>query len=128
MSKHDIDVEDDDLLVLTSQALAALLKFLSDQNKTVAGEDDSDKKVELVPEDWRLSQFWYEPETAETVAEEEATLSSRFSKCRVACTACPTLYVYVKYRIGYAKMLILLMMSEKRSKSPYAVAGVGYEA
>lgn len=82
--------------MLTSQALAALLKFLSDQNKTVAGEDDSDKKVELVPEDWRLSQFWYEPETAETVAEEVVTLSRRFSTCRVACIACPTLYVYLK--------------------------------
>ncbi|KAG7566158.1 hypothetical protein ISN44_As10g027550 [Arabidopsis suecica] len=101
---RDGDVEDDDPLVLSSQALAALQEFLADQNKavastppasSVAGEEASDK-VELVTEDWRLSQFWYEPETAETVAEEVVTLSQRFSGCRVACIACPTLYVYLK--------------------------------
>lgn len=100
----DRDVEDDDPLVLSSQALAALQEFLADQNKTAAstpppssldGGDDSNK-VELVTEDWRLSQFWYEPETAETVAEEVVTLSRRFLTCRVACIACPTLYVYLK--------------------------------
>ncbi|KAJ0246693.1 Protein-lysine N-methyltransferase [Hirschfeldia incana] len=104
LRKQDTVVEDDDPLVLSSQALAALQEFLADQNKTVAstpppssltGEEDS-AKVELVSEDWRLSQFWYEPETAETVAEEVVTLSSRFSGCRVACIACPTLYVYLK--------------------------------
>lgn len=98
------DVEDDDPLVLSSQALAALQEFLADQNKSVAstaptssvaGGEESDK-IELVTEDWRLSQFWYEPETAETVAEEVVTLSQRFSGCRVACIACPTLYVYLK--------------------------------
>ncbi|XP_010516495.1 PREDICTED: protein-lysine N-methyltransferase N6AMT2 isoform X4 [Camelina sativa] len=103
---RDRDVEDDDSLVLSSQALAALQEFLADQNKpvastpptsSVAGGDESDK-VELVAEDWRLSQFWYEPETAETVAEEVVTLSQRFSGCRVACIACPTLYVYLKKR------------------------------
>ncbi|CAF2265453.1 unnamed protein product [Brassica napus] len=56
----------------------------------------SSDKVELVADHWRLSQFWYEPETAETVAEEVVILSTRFSNCRVACIACPTLYVYLK--------------------------------
>ncbi|KAF8102198.1 hypothetical protein N665_0201s0474 [Sinapis alba] len=100
-TQRDKDVEDDDPLVLSSQALAALQEFLADQNKTVASTPppstvDGEDKVELVTEDWRLSQFWYEPETAETVAEEVVTLSSRFSGCRVACIACPTLYVYLK--------------------------------
>jgi len=115
--------DDDDPLVLSSQALAALREFLADQNKTVAstppassvaGGEESDK-VELVTEDWRLSQFWYEPETAETVAEEVVTLSQRIPGCRVACIACPTLYVFLKvllisllctlnfYRIRFAK-------------------------
>lgn len=97
----DRDLEDDDPLVLSSQALAALQEFLADQNKTDTitpppSTVDGGDKVELVTEDWRLSQFWYEPETAETVAEEVVTLSSRFSNCRVACIACPTLYVYLK--------------------------------
>ncbi|CAN8254280.1 unnamed protein product [Cochlearia groenlandica] len=105
LHKPNLGVEDDDPLVLSSQALAALQEFLADQNKPVAnnpssespvaGEEDSDK-VELVTEDWRLSQFWYEPETAETVAKEVITISKSFSSCRVACVACPTLYVYLK--------------------------------
>lgn len=103
---QDGDIEDDDPLVMSSQTLAALQEFLADQNKTVsstpppssvAGGEDSDK-VELFTEDWRLSQFWYEPETAETVADEVVTLSKRFSSCRIACIACPTLYVYLKVR------------------------------
>lgn len=111
---RDGDVEDDDPLVLSSQALAALQEFLADQNKTVsstpaassvAGGEESDE-VELVTEDWRLSQFWYEPETAETVADEVVTLSNRFSGCRIACIACPTLYVYLKVRqIGFSVLL-----------------------
>lgn len=98
---RDGDVEDDDPLVLSSQALAALHEFLAGQNKTAATtppatEGKDSDNVELVTEDWRLSQFWYEPETAETVAEEVVTLSNRFSECRIACIACPTLYVYLK--------------------------------
>ncbi|XP_010550465.1 PREDICTED: protein-lysine N-methyltransferase N6amt2 isoform X2 [Tarenaya hassleriana] len=96
--------DDDDPPMLSSQTLAALQEFLADQNRSDAtaepeksggGGEDSDE-VSLVSEDWRLSQFWYEPDTAETVAEEVLALSSRFSGCRIACIACPTLYVYLK--------------------------------
>ncbi|KAJ7971383.1 Protein-lysine N-methyltransferase [Quillaja saponaria] len=86
-------VDDDDAPVLSSHALAALKEFLAEQNPDAETEGDSE--VVLVSEDWRLSQFWYEPETAKTLAEEVLTLSEGFNS-RIACIACPTLFAYLK--------------------------------
>ncbi|XP_072989460.1 uncharacterized protein [Typha latifolia] len=88
--------EDDDTPSLSAQALEALREFLSEQGSGGGGEDS--EEVKLVAEDWRLSQFWYDKETAETVAEEILRLckSSTSAPCTVACIACPTLYVYLK--------------------------------
>ncbi|CAK8571255.1 unnamed protein product [Lathyrus sativus] len=85
-------LEDDDTPALSSYALAALQEFLSEeQNHSDAG----DSEVSLVSEDWRLSQFWYDAETAKTVAEEVIALCNGGDSC-VACIACPTLYAYLK--------------------------------
>lgn len=100
LKNDDVEVEeDDDQPMLSSQALAALQEFLSEQNQTSETaqsktESDSDE-VALVSEDWRLSQFWYDAVTAETVAQEAVSLCSD-SDSRVACIACPTLYAYLK--------------------------------
>lgn len=100
LKNDDVEVEeDDDRPMLSSQALAALQEFLSEQNQTSETaqnktESDSDE-VALVSEDWRLSQFWYDAVTAETVAQEAVSLCSD-SDSRVACIACPTLYAYLK--------------------------------
>ncbi|CAI8602309.1 unnamed protein product [Vicia faba] len=85
-------LEDDDTPVLSSYALAALQEFLSSEQ---SHSDAGDSEVSLVSEDWRLSQFWYDAETAKTVAEEVLTLSNGVDS-RVACIACPTLYAYLK--------------------------------
>ncbi|KAJ4705481.1 Protein-lysine N-methyltransferase [Melia azedarach] len=89
--------EEDDRPMLSSQALAALQEFLAEQNQTTENDTES-HTVALVSEDWRLSQFWYDDVTAETVAEEVVSLC-RDSDSRVACIACPTLYAYLK-KIG----------------------------
>ncbi|KAI9090673.1 hypothetical protein K1719_028526 [Acacia pycnantha] len=93
-------VDDDDPPVLSSQALAALKEFLSEQNHSVADSDvattGGDSEVALVCEDWRLSQFWYSAETAKTLAEEVITLCQGTDHSRVACIACPTLFAYLK--------------------------------
>ncbi|PKI42923.1 EEF1A lysine methyltransferase 1 [Punica granatum] len=92
--------EDDDPPVLSSHALAALQEFLSEQNQSPApqtAEEEAEEDVALVSEDWRLSQFWYDRETAETVANEVLSLCvASGSPRRVACIACPTLYAYLK--------------------------------
>ncbi|RDY05150.1 EEF1A lysine methyltransferase 1, partial [Mucuna pruriens] len=83
---------DDDEPVLSSHTLAALKEFLAEQQRD---SDAGDSEVSLVSEDWRLSQFWYSSETAKTVAEEVLSLCGGVH-ARVACIACPTLYVYLK--------------------------------
>lgn len=96
------DVEsanEDDKPMLSSQALAALQEFFDQQNQnqtldTETAESES-HTVALVSENWRLSQFWYDALTAETIANEVVSLCSN-SGSRVACVACPTLYAYIK--------------------------------
>lgn len=95
-------VEDEDPPMLSPQALAALKEFLEEQNREVAAaveastEAEDYSEVALVSEDWRLSQFWYDRETAETVAKEVLALCHSFDTPSVACIACPTLYAYLK--------------------------------
>lgn len=93
--------DDNDTPSLSAHTLAALKEFLSEQNTSPAAENNGGEttaeEVALVTEDWRLSQFWYDRETAETVAREvHALYTSLDSSPSVACIACPTLYVYLK--------------------------------
>jgi uncharacterized protein YecE (DUF72 family) len=96
-----VEADDDDPPMLSSETLSALKEFLAQQNRSLGVEPDPDnvengeEEVALVAEDWRLSQFWYDRETAETVAREVLTLCQP-SDSRVACIACPTLYAYLK--------------------------------
>ncbi|CAJ2672946.1 unnamed protein product [Trifolium pratense] len=95
--------DDEDTPVLSSHTLAALKEFLSEQQ---SHSDAGDSEVSLVSEDWRLSQFWYDSETAKTVAEEVLTLSNGVDS-RVACIACPTLYAYLKKMDPYVSVQLL---------------------
>ncbi|XP_031283661.1 EEF1A lysine methyltransferase 1-like [Pistacia vera] len=97
----DVDTEnEDDKPMLSSQALAALQEFLAEQNQNLETEtpESESHTVALVSENWRLSQFWYDAVTAETITSEVVSLCSN-SDSRVACIACPTLYAYLK-KIG----------------------------
>ncbi|XVF55942.1 hypothetical protein PTKIN_Ptkin06aG0076000 [Pterospermum kingtungense] len=100
--KKDVanDSDDDDPPALSFHALAALKEFLQEQSQSLANHETVEtegegSEVALVTEDWRLSQFWYDPETAQTVAQEVLHLCSD-SNYKVACIACPTLYAYLK--------------------------------
>ncbi|KAJ1696851.1 hypothetical protein LUZ63_005363 [Rhynchospora breviuscula] len=92
-----IEEDDDDVPALSAQTLAALREFVAEQReKEGTGEEG---EVALVTEDWRLSQFWYDRSTAETLVEEIRFLSDSFSGSQppsVACISCPTLYAYLK--------------------------------
>ncbi|CAI9765933.1 unnamed protein product [Fraxinus pennsylvanica] len=92
------DDDGDDTPMLSSQALEALKEFLAEQNRLVA-EAPQEEEVALVSEDWRLSQFWYDRDTAETIAREVIILCRNVDSPSVACIACPTLYAYLK-KIG----------------------------
>ncbi|NP_001354241.1 uncharacterized protein LOC100276386 [Zea mays] len=94
--------DDDNVPQLSAAAMEALREFLAEQhrpeeqNEAGGGEDG----VELVPEDWRLSQFWYDERTARELVEEVVRLvspsGSGSAAGAVACIACPTLYAYLK--------------------------------
>ncbi|KAK6942482.1 Methyltransferase EEF1AKMT1/ZCCHC4 [Dillenia turbinata] len=89
--------DDDDPPMLSSHALEALKQFLAEQNQTIPEpETEKGPQISLLSEDWRLSQFWYQPETAESIAKEVLHLCSSIDSPRVACIACPTLFVYLK--------------------------------
>ncbi|CDP10544.1 unnamed protein product [Coffea canephora] len=96
--QNDI-IEDDDAPMLSTYAIEALKEFLAEQNHSTTQESSAEveeEEVALVTEDWRLSQFWYDRETADTVAKEVLTLCHSFDSPSVACVACPTLYAYLK--------------------------------
>lgn len=92
-----IDDDGDDTPMLSSQALEALKEFLAEQNRLVVeAPQEEEEEVALVAEDWRLSQFWYDRDTAETIAREVIILCQKVDSPAVACIACPTLYAYLK--------------------------------
>ncbi|XP_073317059.1 uncharacterized protein [Primulina huaijiensis] len=90
------DSQEDDTPMLSSQALEALKEFLAEQNREIKPGDDAAEEVALVAEDWRLSQFWYDRSTAETIATEVLIICRNLRFPSVACIACPTLYAYLK--------------------------------
>ncbi|KAG6604311.1 EEF1A lysine methyltransferase 1, partial [Cucurbita argyrosperma subsp. argyrosperma] len=112
--------DDDDPPLLSSHALAALKEFLDEQAQTqpdvhLESGVSEDSEVALVTEDWRLSQFWYDRDTAETVTNEVLTLCQNFESPRVACIACPTLYTYLK-KLGPHVSAQLLEYDERFSQ------------
>ncbi|KAE8666120.1 RHOMBOID-like protein 15 [Hibiscus syriacus] len=65
------DTGEDDPPALSFQALAALKEFLQEQIQSLANHETEETKPEsevaLLTEDWRLSQFWYDPQTARSI-------------------------------------------------------------
>ncbi|VFQ69668.1 unnamed protein product [Cuscuta campestris] len=92
---NDGAVCNDDIPQLSSHAIEALKEFFADQNRALA-EEQPEGVVELVAEDWRLSQFWYDRDTAETVTKEVLTLCETLETPSVACISCPTVFAYLK--------------------------------
>eukprot|EP00252_Welwitschia_mirabilis_P014067 TRINITY_DN31092_c0_g1_i1.p1 TRINITY_DN31092_c0_g1~~TRINITY_DN31092_c0_g1_i1.p1 ORF type:complete len:242 (+),score=53.82 TRINITY_DN31092_c0_g1_i1:194-919(+) len=109
--------EDDDIPRLSAHTLAALQEFLHENQPPMtddsnASEREEEEKqsnkqdeVKMLPEEWRLSQFWYDNSTASTMAEELRYLSS-ISDSAVACVSCPTLYVQLKRSFPHVKAKI----------------------
>ncbi|KAJ4790813.1 Protein-lysine N-methyltransferase [Rhynchospora pubera] len=95
-----IEEDDDDVPALSAQTLAALREFIAEQRDREKEGTGEEGEVALVTEDWRLSQFWYDRNTAETLVEEIRFLSDCSQppspSPSVACISCPTLYAYLK--------------------------------
>eukprot|EP00042_Codosiga_hollandica_P038710 m.316846 g.316846 ORF g.316846 m.316846 type:complete len:220 (-) comp55466_c0_seq1:128-787(-) len=83
---------EDDEIVLSSAALAALQQFYAEQQQAEqllqTADTETPIPISVFQEDWQLSQFWYAAETAERLAQEVRTRTPG----RIACVACPTLF------------------------------------
>ncbi|KAL6133783.1 hypothetical protein ACLB2K_066017 [Fragaria x ananassa] len=92
--QNDAVEDDDDAPTLSLEALEALKEFLTEQSHSL-NDTAAETAPALISEDWRMSQFWYDHHTAQTLAQEVLTLRKSDST-RVACVACPSLYAYLK--------------------------------
>ncbi|KAG6541058.1 hypothetical protein Mapa_017545 [Marchantia paleacea] len=97
-----VEEGDDDVPQLNASTLAVLQEFLKEKQKVEEAEAE-DGEYGMVQEDWRMSQFWYEPSTSSTVADEiyflsrsQQSLGSSPSPSPIACIACPSLYSQLK--------------------------------
>nr|CAG4636376.1 EOG090X0ABW [Eubosmina coregoni] len=98
-----VDEEEDDEVQLSISTLAALNEFLSEKNereeklKAIAESTASNKNLldEIdLEEDWQLSQFWYDDDTAKVLGKEALRLAGENGN--IACISCPTLYKYLR--------------------------------
>eukprot|EP00245_Coleochaete_scutata_P018168 TRINITY_DN9297_c0_g3_i1.p1 TRINITY_DN9297_c0_g3~~TRINITY_DN9297_c0_g3_i1.p1 ORF type:complete len:223 (-),score=32.88 TRINITY_DN9297_c0_g3_i1:7-675(-) len=93
--------ETEDLLSteLSSNTLAALQEFLTQQKKPTDSDDD-----DPFVEDWGMSQFWYDEETSNALAKEVVEKSRSLA---IACVACPSLFRELKQNFPDAAVHLL---------------------
>ncbi|XP_074841415.1 EEF1A lysine methyltransferase 1 [Carettochelys insculpta] len=93
--------DDDDIPRLSSHTLAALHEFYIDQQQKKGTEVSQEFKrysVGSIEEDWQLSQFWYDDETALCLANEAILAAGRGG--RIACVSSPSVYQKLKEQDG----------------------------
>jgi len=95
------DSSDDDVPALSAETLRALQE-LREQSlndlAAVSGDNDSPNSSDLFhrsmdvtfPEDWQMSQFWYDDSTSDTLAHLVKTLAGPGGK--IACLSCPSVF------------------------------------
>ncbi|XP_070568779.1 EEF1A lysine methyltransferase 1-like [Ptychodera flava] len=86
---------DDDMPQLSAETLTALQEFYSEQEmkqKQIVAMQSGEivEGIGIIDEDWQLSQFWYDEETATSLAHEALRVAGNSG--RIACLSSPTLY------------------------------------
>ncbi|CAG7829130.1 unnamed protein product [Allacma fusca] len=95
-----MDSDDDDVPQLRADTLAALQEFLQSRvdSETQPSDNNSENQERLFqkdlsesfPEDWQMSQFWYDDHTSNTLAAEVLRLAG--DKGNIACLSCPSIF------------------------------------
>ena len=93
----------DDVPQLSAETFSALQEFYNEQEQKeqIVNElnfsSNNANDIQNLSEDWQLSQFWYDDETALSLAREVGRLAEEIGKdVSVACVSCPTLYIAIK--------------------------------
>ncbi|KAM9320438.1 EEF1A lysine methyltransferase 1 [Gastrophryne carolinensis] len=108
--------DDDDVPQLSAQALEALQEFYAEQQQreSLKSGPEYDKfSVGAVEEDWQLSQFWYDDETALNLAREAIAASGKNK--RIACVSAPSIYQKLKGLAGDNVSISLLEFDRRFS-------------
>mmetsp|Transcript_17453 Transcript_17453/g.24219 ORF Transcript_17453/g.24219 Transcript_17453/m.24219 type:complete len:223 (-) Transcript_17453:86-754(-) len=95
-------MDSDDDLQLSPEALAALQQFLAEKAQQLHEEETLLKtgaqEPEKFEEDWNLSQFWYDEQTSQFVAEEALELCEKKTNntSKIACVSTPSIFRALK--------------------------------
>ncbi|SCV02747.1 LAME_0H04852g1_1 [Lachancea meyersii CBS 8951] len=100
------EVVDDIECTLSSDTLKALQEFRQEEQEREASfkqlydaaqnDFENQKVMDLFKEDWQLSQFWYDEETADLLA--DALLDGADSDTVIAILSAPSVYAAIKKR------------------------------
>uniref|UniRef100_A0A0K0DX78 Protein-lysine N-methyltransferase n=1 Tax=Strongyloides stercoralis TaxID=6248 RepID=A0A0K0DX78_STRER len=96
---------DDDMPQLSAATLAALKEFLDEQKSIIPPE------TEPVPENWKLSQFWYSDETAKKLVN-EAVEALGEEGGKIALVSSPTLMRFFRQTNSYREGKISVHLFE----------------
>ncbi|CAF9927506.1 MAG: hypothetical protein GOMPHAMPRED_004418 [Gomphillus americanus] len=94
--------DDNDTPVLSGSTLAALQEFYAERNDEERRADDLKSAIEtgqklsmdMFKEDWNASQFWYNEDTARTLAKQ--LLDDSTSETAVAVVSAPSAFIELK--------------------------------
>ncbi|XP_053203499.1 LOW QUALITY PROTEIN: EEF1A lysine methyltransferase 1-like [Panonychus citri] len=100
--------DDDDPPHLSAESLAALNEFSGTENNQ---QDDSKSS-----EDWELSQFWYDEETTQFLA--DSLIKTINGNGVIGCISCPTVYIkllsMIKENDKYSDVQVYLLEFDQR--------------
>uniref|UniRef100_A0A8C4FDK8 EEF1A lysine methyltransferase 1 n=1 Tax=Catagonus wagneri TaxID=51154 RepID=A0A8C4FDK8_9CETA len=92
------DSEDEGTPRLSPHALAALQEFYAEQKQRTDSGGEDKYSIGIIEENWQLSQFWYNQETALRLAEEAVAAAGEGG--RIACVSAPSVYQRLRQRRG----------------------------
>ena len=84
-----MDIPTEAMAQLSPETLAALMEFYQEQNQAKEKDEDGYDKIE---EDWELSQFWYNKETADNIIKLIGNYAKKNKKENIALLCAPSLY------------------------------------
>ncbi|XP_072832072.1 EEF1A lysine methyltransferase 1 [Vicugna pacos] len=106
------DSEDDGVPQLSSHALAALQEFYAEQRQHADPAGAEKYNIGVIEENWQLSQFWYDQETARRLAEEARAAAGEGG--RIACVSAPSVYQKLRELQGEAASSVCIFEYDRR--------------